>query len=153
MLAEATGFEVINRGINGNTTSEMLARFERDVLKHNPDYVVIMGGHNDIIWQESFDRIVWNLKAMIDMAQKKGIKVVLGLLIPVDDPYFEGLVARVREWMRDYALKNNVAYIDFASALRNEEGKVRTELLLDGAHPTREGYKKMFEAIPLHIFA
>lgn len=38
---------VINAGIGGNTTAEMLARLQRDVLAHRPDLVVLMAGTND----------------------------------------------------------------------------------------------------------
>ncbi|MBN8526974.1 MAG: hypothetical protein J0M02_16695, partial [Planctomycetes bacterium] len=38
---------VINAGIGGNTTTEMLARLQRDVLAHRPDLVVLMAGTND----------------------------------------------------------------------------------------------------------
>ena len=43
---EANGY--INRGISGQTTSEMLARFRRDVIDLQPKVVVILGGINDI---------------------------------------------------------------------------------------------------------
>ena len=152
MLAEATGFLVINQGINGNTTGEMLDRFPRDVLTYNPDYVIIMGGANDIAWRESVDRITWNINEMVKLAAGQGIKVIFGLPTPFIYQEFADRLARVRDWMIKHATENNLQTIDFHSAFFNEEGILLEELLLDGAHPTREGYRRMFEVIPLSIF-
>jgi len=152
-LADATGFEVINRGINGNTTEEMLSRFRRDVIAHDPDYVVIMGGANDIVWRESYDRIVWNLQEMVRLASENGIKVVLGLPTPLEEPEYEARLSRVRKWMRSFARENMIDAIDFNSVFYGDGGELLEELLLDGAHPTPEGYRRMFEVIPLNIFA
>jgi len=152
MLAEATGHLVINKGINGNTTGDMLNRFTHDVLVHDPGYVIIMGGANDIVWRESIDRITWNLNEMYKLAAQKGIKVVFGLPTPIDYEESEARLKRVRDWMIKFAAENNLPTIDFYSAFIDEEGALMDELLLDGAHPTREGYRRMFEVIPLEIF-
>lgn len=152
MLARASGHKVINRGINGNTTSDMLERMKRHVLDLNPDYVIIMGGHNDIVWRESIDRIIWNLEQMAIMAENQKIKVVWGLPVPFDEPEFERRLERVRQWIRNYARQKGQPVIDFYSAFFDHNGQLRTELLLDLAHPTPEGYKAMFECITLDIF-
>jgi lysophospholipase L1-like esterase len=39
---------VINAGINGDTTINLLRRFERDVVPYHPDLVVILVGLNDL---------------------------------------------------------------------------------------------------------
>jgi len=81
MLAQVLDAEVINQGINGNTTTGMLRRFERSVLRYNPTHVIIMGGINDVICGESFDRISWNLREMIEKAEEAGIEVILVYLL------------------------------------------------------------------------
>ncbi len=151
-LADITGYEVINEGINGNTTGDMLRRFERSVLVHRPDYVVIMGGTNDVVWRESHDRIVSNLKALVDLAVANGIRPVLGLLIPIDDEEMERRLARIRQWMREYAQENKIPVIDFYSAFVDEDGRLIQSYFLDGAHPSREGYAAMAKAIDPSIF-
>lgn len=152
MLAEATGFLVINRGINGNTTGDMLDRFSRDVLAYNPDYVIIMGGANDIAWRESIDRITWNLEEMVNLAAGHGIKVIFGLPTPFSYQEFEARLGRVRNWMIKHAAEKDLQTIDFYGAFFNDQGDLLEDLLLDEAHPTREGYRRMFEAIPAGIF-
>lgn len=153
MLFHGVTGEVINRGINGNTTTEMLDRFERHVLSSNPTHVIIMGGINDVFLRESYDRIIWNLRAMVEKARENDIQVILGIPTAVDEPEFERMIERIRVWMKDYAGQNNIRVINFASAFYDNDGHLRTELLLpDGGHPTEEGYRAMFDTIDLTIF-
>ena len=151
-IAENTDHEVFNEGINGNTTSDMLRRFDRCVLAHRPTHVVIMGGANDVVWRESHDRIVWNIRELAEKAMQNGIKPVMGLPTPFDEPEMERRLARVREWIAAYARDNYMAVIDFYSAFFEQSGFLREEYLLDGAHPTIEGYQAMARVIDLSIF-
>ncbi len=153
MLDDAIAGEFINQGINGNTTSDMLKRFERSVIKYNPTHVIIMGGVNDVMWQESFDRISLNLKTMADTARENGIKVIFGTPTAIDEPQIEMLVKRIRRWIKEYARDNDIPVIDFAAAFFDNNGDIRLELLLpDGGHPTIEGYQALFAQIDFDIF-
>jgi GDSL-like Lipase/Acylhydrolase family len=74
----------INRGVAGNTTDQMLARFQTDVIDLHPDVVHIMGGGNDVNdedWPE-FDECgidtCENYNAMAEMANAAGIRVIFG---------------------------------------------------------------------------
>ncbi len=152
-LEQVLDAELINMGINGNTTSDMLRRFEGSVLQHQPTHVVISGCINDLLWGESFDRITWNIREMVSTAQANGIKVILGTPTAVYNSYLEVLIGRIRDWMADYARENGIPLIPFHQAFYDEEGRIKTELLLaDGAHPDREGYRQMFEQIDISIF-
>lgn len=152
-LEQVLDAELINKGMNGNTTGDMLRRFDRAVLNCQPTHVVISGGINDVFCGESFDRITWNIREMAATAQANGIKVILGTPTAVDDPFWEVLLIRIREWMADYARANNIALIPFHQAFYDQDGGVKTELLLlDGGHPDKEGYRQMFEQIDLSIF-
>jgi lysophospholipase L1-like esterase len=153
MLEKAIDAEIINRGIPGNTTSQMLERFDKAVLKNNPTHLIIMGGINDIVWQESFDRIVWNLRTMAEKAAQHGIKVIFGMPTVVDDEYIEKLTRRIRNWIKEYSDQQGIAVIDFHMAFYGNDGQILTEHLnADGAHPTKEGYKAMFARIDTSIF-
>lgn len=153
MLGNALGGEVINKGINGNTTSDMLWRFERAVINYEPTHVIIMGGSNDVLCAESYDRIITNLRLMAEKAHENGIKVIFGMPAAIDDKYFEDLLARVRDWINNYAEENEISIIPFNQAFYDKQGNINSKLLLmDGAHPAVEGYKEMFKQIDLGIF-
>ena len=73
LLREATGWEIINKGNNGETTAQILARFERDVISHHPDIVVILTGTNDFIFQDATpEEAFQNLIHMANTAALRG---------------------------------------------------------------------------------
>ncbi len=153
MLEKVLDMEIINQGINGNTTGDMRYRFERSVLNYHPTHVVIMGGSNDVICQVSYDRIILNLKTMTENALAEGIKVILGTPPAIDYPEEERRMARVRAWVTEYAREKSLPVIDFGAAFFDEQGRIRSEFLLaDGAHPTQKGYEAMFKQIDPRIF-
>jgi lysophospholipase L1-like esterase len=153
MLEKVIDAEVFNRGIPGNTTSQMLDRFDKAVLKTNPTHLIIMGGINDIVWQESFDRIVWNLRTMAEKAVQQNIKVIFGIPTAIDDEYIEKLTQRIRNWIKEYSIQQGIPVIDFDQAFYDQNGNLITDYLsADGAHPTKEGYKAMFARIDTTIF-
>ena len=78
----------VNRGIGGQTTSQMVVRMYPDVVDLKPAAVVILAGTNDIARNtgpETAEMVEDNLMAMTDLAQRNGIKVVLCSIIPVSD--------------------------------------------------------------------
>lgn len=153
MLSQATGIEFINRGINGNTTGDMLRRFSRDVLSYKPSHLVLSGCINDVLCQESFERITWNIREMVEKAEDAGIRVILGQPTTVDSPYLEKLLVRLRNWYREYAREKNLDLIEFDRAFVDGQGQLRQDFLLaDGAHPSEAGYRALFEQIDQSLF-
>ncbi|NLF45139.1 MAG: GDSL family lipase [Syntrophomonadaceae bacterium] len=153
MLQENLPGQFINRGINGNTTSDMLARFERSVLKHEPTHLIIMGGINDVVWGESLARIKENIKTMVNWALSRNIKVILGMPTAVDEISWESTLNKLRQWLDEYARENNLPVIRFEQAFYTAAGELRTDLLMaDGGHPTARGYEEMYKQIDLNIF-
>jgi acyl-CoA thioesterase-1 len=154
MLQKELQVEIINRGINGNTTSDMLHRFDRHVLQVGPTHLILMGGINDVVGQESYEVIVRNLQMMIDKALAAGIIVILGTPTAVDYAPWERSLMRLRDWIHQTADQLQLKVIDFHQAFYDSQGQLLTELLLpDGGHPARSGYQAMFEQIDLSIFA
>ncbi len=153
MLTDAIDGEIINRGIPGNTTTQMLERFEYAVSRFNPTHVIIMGGINDVVLQDSYDRITLNLKTLAEKSRDKNIKVIFGQPTVVDDPEIERLLWRIRAWIIEYSMEHNIPVINFAQAFYDEKNNILTQLLApDGAHPTKAGYQAMYAQIDLSIF-
>jgi lysophospholipase L1-like esterase len=88
-LAESfPGQPYVNRGIAGQTTSQMVVRMFPDVVALKPAAVVILAGTNDIsraTGASTAEMVEFNLMAMTQLAQANGIKVVLGSILPTDD--------------------------------------------------------------------
>ena len=76
ILQSGMEVNVLNRGINGDLTSGMLERFSRSVVDEKADYVIILGGANDIGWGFDPAMIAHNLTTMYDTARIKDIEAV-----------------------------------------------------------------------------
>ncbi len=143
----------INRGIGGQTTAQMLVRFRQDVIDLKPAVVVIMGGTNDLAGLGglvSVENIFGNIVSMAELAKANGIKVVLCSVLPAYDyaccPGMDPApkIADLNQRLRAYAEGNKTAYVDYFSAMVNEENKgMKAALTLDGVHPNKEGYHIM----------
>lgn len=140
------------RGISGQTTPQMLIRFMPDVVDLKPEAVVILAGTNDIAGNTGFSSVKMitdNIKAMAELASANNIKVILSSVLPVYDyPWRPGLqpvekIAKVNAWLKDYAEKNSYIYLDYFSALKNEQEGMKQEYSEDGVHPNSEGYDVM----------
>ena len=146
----------INRGISGQTTSQMLVRFQQDVFSLKPAVVVILAGTNDIAGntgQISIQDIEANYSALADLAHAHGIRLIFSSVTPVHNytPESQNLFAQrdpakileLNAWLKNYCSANGLAYLDYFSAMVDDHGLLRKELAIDGLHPDDAGYRIM----------
>lgn len=157
LVGQATGWAVVNRGINGETTAEMLARFDRDVIEIRSRVVIIMGGTNDAWAKVTTAEVKDHVRNMADKARRAGILPVIALPPPLcqkepDIPvsFLADMAAALesyREAYRELAASEGLRLLDLYTPLLDPEtGWGREEYFVDGAHPNRRGYQVMAEA-------
>ncbi|KKP94780.1 MAG: Lipolytic protein G-D-S-L family [Candidatus Moranbacteria bacterium GW2011_GWD2_36_12] len=118
-----TSWNVNSYGVGGNTTTQMLARFSSDVVVADAEYVVVLGGINDVLASISAATIESNLQAMYTAAHNNGSKVVAVTITPFKTHTswtsgFQTVVDTVNTWIMNTA--TDVDYkIDAYSALEN----------------------------------
>ncbi|GAB6169176.1 GDSL-type esterase/lipase family protein [Clostridium carnis] len=154
---------IINKGINGNTSVDMLVRFNEDVLSYNPYLVFIMGGTNDLLSNRSVSSIIDNIRLMIKDLISINSKIVIGIpptIIAKDaynlfypgDTYFycEQNLVKLREELINICNNYNITYIDFYNVtLKN----LANDIFLDGIHLNNTGQNILFsEAIKNYEF-
>jgi len=142
----------LDRGISGQTTSQMLLRFRQDVIDLHPQAVHIMAGTNDVAGNTgpvTLEQVEGNIASMAELAQAHGIRVILGAVPPAARfPWRPqvvpvGTIRALNAWLKDYAAKNGFTYVDYYSALSTPEGGMKPGLADDGVHPTKKGYAVM----------
>jgi lysophospholipase L1-like esterase len=142
----------LDRGISGQTTPQMLIRFQQDVIHLHPKVVVILAGTNDLAGNtgpSTLAMIEDNLASMAQLAQANGIKVVLSSVLPVYDyPWKKGTypakkIVTLNQWIKNYCEQNNDVYLDYYSHLVDNRGGMKAADSKDGVHPNLAGYKIM----------
>ncbi len=146
------GKPYVNRGISGQTTPQMLVRFQQDVVHLHPAAVLILAGTNDIAGNtgpSTPQMIEDNFTSMADIARASGIKVILASITPAYNyPWKPGIdpvpvIREVNAWLKDYCAKQACTYLDYYSAMSDEKGAMKPGLAKDGVHPTAQGYAIM----------
>jgi len=144
LVSEELGFPIVNKGVNGDTSSQMLKRFDLDVISILPSHVIIMGGTNDACARVEAEEVYNNIRYMVEMALQYGIIPIIGLPIPCNYPQDEYILGLYREDMREYALTNDLYVIDFYTAfLKYESKQPQVKFYADMLHPNESGYKIM----------
>ena len=147
-----------DRGISGQTTPQMLLRFRPDVIALHPEVVVILAGTNDIAANTgpmTDEEIEGNLMSMSELARASNIRVVLSSITPISNyharPPAAPMPARrpparilaINAWMKAYAAEHRHVYLDYYTAMIDQDGMLRAELSEDDLHPNAKGYAVM----------
>jgi lysophospholipase L1-like esterase len=161
---EAGGFfpgkPYIDRGISGQTTPQMLIRFRPDVIALQPKVVVILAGTNDLAGNTgpvTLGQIEDNLASMAELARAHGIRTVLASVLPISNYGHDGQgnpidmrinrppekIVELNAWIKRYASENKHTYLDYFSAMADDQGLLQRELSEDGLHPNAKGYAVM----------
>ncbi|EZP51109.1 MULTISPECIES: SGNH/GDSL hydrolase family protein [Sphingomonas] len=143
---------LVDRGISGQTTPQMLLRFRQDVLALHPKAVHIMAGTNDIAGNTgaaTMETVQGNIETMAELAHAHGIKVILASVPPAaafpwsPDKRPVPQIAALNGWLRGYAKAHGYTYVDYHAALADAAGGMKPGLASDGVHPTPAGYAVM----------
>lgn len=168
-IDQLMGCSVLNKGVDGNQSFEMNERFDRDVIAHHPRYVVLWGFINDIFRSDdNLDKTVKRIKDsyrdMVTKARQQGIEPILATEVTIRgrgglknsvmsivgrllgktsyQEFINGHVMSTNEWLRKFALQENLKLIDFESVLANPDGSRKKEYATeDGSHITEAAYE------------
>jgi lysophospholipase L1-like esterase len=142
------GKPYLNRGIAGQTSAQMLVRFQQDVVALKPKVVVIQAGMDDLLVATE-GVTADNFMSMMDIARANAIRVVLASVTPVCDCYAkqtglrpQGKIIGLNGWIRSFAARTGALYLDYYSALA-EGRNLKKELTNDGLLPNDTGYGVM----------
>lgn len=141
----------INKGIGGQTTTQMLQRFRSDVITLKPQIVIIMGGTNDIAGNSgpmTLQMSMDNIAAMAKLAKTNKIKPILCSVLPADViPWKKSAnpadkIIALNKMIKAYADKHKIPYIDYYPVMADGKA-LKKEYTGDGVHPNKKGYRAM----------
>lgn len=146
------GKPYVNRGISGQTTEQMLLRFQQDVVDLHPAAVLILAGTNDIAGNTGpeTDLMIENdFRSMTQIAHANHIKVVIASITPAADFWWRpGVdpIHRIRvmnAWLRQFCKRHHYPFVDYYGAMAQPDGAMKTGLTFDGVHPNAKGFAIM----------
>lgn len=168
------GYQVINKGVDGQQSFEMLARFETDVVAHKPDAVIIWGFINDVFrndrnrMEETLKHTRESLAAMVESARKAGIRPILATEVTIRgkagfgeavsalvgsllgkesyQDYINGQVMQTNRWIKELAAHEGIVLLDYEAVLGDRSGVRKQEFAeADGSHISDAGYLAITE--------
>ena len=144
-------WQVLNRGVNGERTDQIHARFARDAAQAKPAVVVIIAGVNDVYQGRSVEFAERELEAMYSAARGAKIAVVAGTIIPFNVASAEqnARMRAVNGWIRTYAASHadGVVFCDTRAAVAAPGQPDRLLSSPDDLHPSPDGYRRMAVAL------
>ena len=145
-------FDTVNLGRSGDTSADILARFDRDVLPFRPRYVLIMAGTNSLRGAVPASSVIADLEALRRKCAAHGIRPVFLTLLPLNPDNIRQVIGQetAPDWQEKWAQVNRYIrtqpHIDLSTKFT--EGKpLPTSLSVDGLHPGVEGKRRIAEAI------
>jgi len=156
MMAQSH-WRVLIRGVNGERSDQIRARFSRDVAEARPEVVVIIAGVNDVYQGRSAESVERELELMYDAARAAKIAVVAGTIIPYDSASADAnaRMHAINEWIAAYAAghSGSVVFCDTRAAVAAPGQPDRLVSSPDGLHPSPEGYRLMAAALEPAVLA
>lgn len=164
------GYQMINKGLEGQQSFEMLARFNRDVLSLKPSAVIIWGFINDVFRadrsqiDQTLKRTRESIQEMVKLARKAGVTPVLATEITVRgkdgwaevfgamigrilgkssyQDFVNGHVIEMNRWIREISMREGILLLDFERVFADQSGVRRKEFTRpDGSHISQRGYE------------
>lgn len=152
----------INRGISYQTTPQLLLRLRPDVIDLKPKAVVFLAGTNDIAGNTgpmSMAQTEANFSSIAELLSAHHIKLIFASLLPTSDYHYKSndpqilmpqterrpleKIKKLNAWIKTYCATHNHIYLDYFSAMIDEQGKLNAAYSTDDLHPNKSGYAVM----------
>lgn len=151
--------DFLNNGIGGQSSTQILLRFQHDIINNDPDIVILNTGINDIGENDGFYR-EWftlnNIQSMIDICKANDIKIILTSVLPATEVKLNRFksvdnlhekINSLNSKLYQMSVDNSLIYVDYFNRLVDKNGNFNEKYTFDGVHPNEEGYKIMEEII------
>lgn len=160
-----SNYNVVNSGISGNTTSDILSDMENRVYKYNPSKVFLLIGTNDIERKISEDETIANIKKIVEKIRKHRpyAKIYVESIYPINDTdsnkidhkmvgiRTNKIINKYNKNIKKYCDSNNISYINIYNNLIDNDNNLKLEYTRDGLHISDDGYKVITKTIKYYL--
>jgi len=141
--------EIINKGVVGELSEQMLGRFDLDVIRLSPRVVIILGGSNDLGWGLGPQEVFSNLREMYELSLKNQI-VPIACTVPSILGFDAAIPLRttLNKLIQEHCRKSEIRCVDLFTATADlATGRLDSRYSADGLHLNTEGYRKMGDTV------
>ena len=152
---------VVNSGISGNTTDDILNDIKKRAYQYNPSKVFLLIGTNDLIHNKSNEEIVEKVEKIIEEIKENRSKaeIYLQSIYPVNYKLSPNMVKNrknddikeINEKLEDYCEDNDITYIDMYDLLKDKDDNFSSEYTKDGLHPNDDGYEVITKELKKYL--
>lgn len=156
---------VVNKGISGNRTTDLVNRIDKDVYEYNPSKTLILIGINDLAMETEKEDILENIQLIINGLQinRKNSEIYVESVYPVNkdliiekNTSFAYTLDNVKVMNLNNDLKkmceeNDITYIDVYSKLIDDNNNLKSNYTYDGVHLTDLGYLKITSVLKDYV--
>lgn len=148
LLYPDQNLQILNKGIGGDRTTELLKRIKKDVVAEKPDLVILFVGINDV-WRRfdagditTEEQFRENYQKLVDTVQSTGAKLILiepYLIDAVDKKNFRPYVDAFNKIIREIA-NGEIPLIPMDEIFHGLTQDIAPDkFAADGIHPTHRG--------------
>lgn len=153
---------VINSGIGGNQTLDILNDLDNRVFQYNPSKVILLIGTNDLVYSGlDLDAINGNIEKIIDEinGNDSSIKIYLESIYPVNNAVNEEMVdgrknediKELNDKIRSICESDRCVYIDMFDKLVDRNGNLKRIYTVDGIHLSKVGYRRVTKELLRYV--
>lgn len=151
---------VVNSGIAGNTTDQILASMKTRVYDYNPSKIFLLIGTNDLRDGKPQEAVVQNIEKIIGEIQtnRKQAEIFVESLYPVNASVSSAVGVRsnatiqnINAQLQEYCNEKDLTYIDLYAKLQDEQGNLQTQYTVDGLHLSDMGYQVVAEVLQEYL--
>lgn len=159
-------YPVINSGIGGNRTDDLLEQLNKRVFKYKPNKLILLIGINDLLHQKDYKYVINNIEIITNKISKKypDCKIYIESVYPVNKKWKDNAkdefkldetkeeIKKLNEEIKKLCEDKEYTYVDVYPELKNDKEELKDEYTDDGLHPNSKGYEKITEVLIDKIF-
>lgn len=157
--------KLINSGVAGWTTDQIIDNLDKLVYAYNPTKVILLIGTNDLNQEKDSDYIVNNIGKIVDEIKQKypEVKMYIESLYPINNTDNEKInhtavgirknsdIKEINRKLEEYCKKNKYTYINMYDELTDKEGNLNLKYTKEGLHMSDEGYKVVTKKLKKYL--
>lgn len=143
-------FNIVNKGVNGDTTTGLLSRIDKDVISISPDICSLLIGTNDFLSRRNVNYVYDNITFIIKELKLNNITPIVCVPPPIDSNLATKLwskdinytevnlkIDKLKSKLYNFCKINNYIFIDFFSLISKTNNN--SSLFIDGIHLNPKG--------------